>query len=178
MISNKPILFISALILIIYSQAQAKPRGVTFDVVQLGAKPDGKTDSSKAFMDAWKAACGSVVSASIYVPPGRFLINGLFFGDRCENKNNVLFRIDGVLVAPEDFQVTGTAANWIEFREVDGVTISGGILDGQGIGLWDCKLAGESCPPGATVSNYVYESKFIIFMTGPTYTKISTNKNL
>ncbi|WOH12520.1 hypothetical protein DCAR_0832024 [Daucus carota subsp. sativus] len=154
MISNKPILFISALILIIYSQAQAKPRGVTFDVVQLGAKPDGKTDSSKAFMDAWKAACGSVVSASIYVPPGRFLVNGLFFGDRCENKNNVLFRIDGVLVAPEDFQVTGTAANWIEFREVDGVTISGGILDGQGIGLWDCKLAGESCPPGATTLGF------------------------
>ncbi|KAL8104501.1 hypothetical protein AgCh_028646 [Apium graveolens] len=128
---------------------QAKAEGVTFNVVELGATPDGKTDSSKSFLDAWTAACGSVVPASIYVPPGRFFIQGLYFNDKCKTKN-VLFRIDGVLVAPADFFVTGNMANWIEFREVDGVAISGWILDGQGIGLWNCKLAGKTCPSGAT----------------------------
>lgn len=149
MSSNSLILLVS-LIFITLNQAKAKPGGVTFNVVQLGAKPDGLSDSSKSLLNAWKAACASVVPASIYVPLGRFLIQGVYFGGKCNNKN-VLFRIDGVLVAPADFRITGNLAHWIEFREVDGVTISGGILDGQGIGLWDCKLAGKSCPSGTTV---------------------------
>lgn len=157
--SSNTIILPFALVFIIFSQA--KPQ-LTFNVVELGAIADGKTDSSKSFLDAWKAACGSLVPASIYVPPGRFLIRGLYFGDKCKTKN-VLFRIDGVLVAPADFLVTGNMANWIHFRQVDGVTISGGILDAQGIGLWDCKLAGKACPSGATVCNYVCD-----------YTKIST----
>lgn len=154
--SSNNIILLVALFFIIFSQATAG--GVTFNVVELGAIPDGKTDSSKSFLDAWKAACGSTVPATIYVPAGRFLIQGLYFGDKCKTKN-VLFLIDGALVAPADFLVTGNMANWIEFREVDGVTISGGILDGQGIGLWDCKLAGKSCPSGATVRNYVCDCK-------------------
>ncbi|KAK1379418.1 polygalacturonase-like [Heracleum sosnowskyi] len=160
MSSNTPI-FLASLIFFIFSQAKAELGSVTFNVVELGAIPDGKTDSSKSFLDAWKAACGSVVPASIYVPPGRFLIQGLYFGDKCKTKN-VLFRIDGLLVAPADFFVTGNMANWIDFREVDGVTISGGILDGQGIGLWDCKLAGKSCPSGATTLGFTGSKNIVV----------------
>ena len=37
------------------------------------------------------------------------------------------------------------------FEHVDGVTISGGILDAQGTVLWACKASDNSCPAGATV---------------------------
>ncbi|XP_074342526.1 polygalacturonase-like [Apium graveolens] len=157
--SSNTIVLLVALIFIIFRQAKAE--GVTFNVVELGATPDGKTDSSKSFLDAWTAACGSVVPASIYVPPGRFFIQGLYFNDKCKTKN-VLFRIDGVLVAPADFFVTGNMANWIEFREVDGVAISGWILDGQGIGLWNCKLAGKTCPSGATTLGFTGSKNILV----------------
>ena len=67
-------------------------------------------------------------------------------------KNNaILIRIDGTLVAPSDYKVIGSAENWLIFEHVNGVTLSGGILDGQGAGLWSCKKSGKSCPRGATV---------------------------
>ncbi|CAL5394743.1 unnamed protein product [Camellia sinensis] len=43
----------------------------TYNVVSLGARGDGKTDSSKAFLSAWDGACGSAYPATIYVPLGR-----------------------------------------------------------------------------------------------------------
>lgn len=138
-------------LLILFNQTcNAKP--VSFNVIELGAKPDGKTDSTKSFLSAWAGACMSETPALVYIPPGRFLIQRVYLGGKCRN-NNILFRIDGVLVAPADFRVAGNADNWIDFHGVDGVTISGGILDGHGTGLWDCKLAGKNCPIGAAVSS-------------------------
>ena len=122
---------------------------VTYNVVNLGAKGDGKTDSTKAFLHAWAAACASASPATIYVPPGRyFLRNAVFSG--CKN-HAITFRIDATLVAPADYRVIGNAGNWLAFEDVTGVSILGGILDGQGTGLWACKNSGKSCPSGATV---------------------------
>ena len=45
---------------------------MTYNVVNLGAKADGKTDSTQAFASAWTKACASVSPAIIYVPAGRF----------------------------------------------------------------------------------------------------------
>ncbi|MCI33927.1 polygalacturonase-like, partial [Trifolium medium] len=36
------------------------------------------------------------------------------------------------------------------FEKVSGVSIQGGVLDGKGTSLWDCKNSGKSCPIGAT----------------------------
>ncbi|KAK9141407.1 hypothetical protein Scep_011088 [Stephania cephalantha] len=48
------------------------------NVMDLGAKPDGQTDSTKSFMDAWAAACAcSASSAVIYVPPGTYGVKGV-----------------------------------------------------------------------------------------------------
>lgn len=125
---------------------------VTYSVTTLGAKPDGKTDSTKAFLSAWAKACASVNPAVIYVPAGRFLLRNAVFSGPCKN-SLITFRIAGTLVAPSDYRVIGNAGNWLLFQHVNGVTISGGILDGQGTGLWACKNSGKSCPSGATVSN-------------------------
>ncbi|POO01539.1 Glycoside hydrolase [Trema orientale] len=121
----------------------------TYNVVSLGARGDGKTDSTEAFLSAWAKACESVNPAVMYVPAGRFFLKNVVFSGQCKN-NAITFRIAGTLVAPSDYQVIGNAGDWISFQYVNGVTISGGILDGQGTSLWDCKNSGKSCPSGAT----------------------------
>lgn len=123
----------------------------TYSVTSLGANPDGKTDSTKAFLSAWAEACASATPAVIYVPVGRFLLRKAVFNGPCKN-SAITFQIAGTLVAPSDYRVIGNADNWLFFEHVNGVTISGGILAGQGTGLWDCKASGKGCPKGATVS--------------------------
>ncbi|KAL5579226.1 hypothetical protein UlMin_011668 [Ulmus minor] len=133
------------------SSAIAEP--LTVNVESLGAKPDGKTDGTKAFLAAWAKACASINPAVIYVPAGSFLLSKVVFTGQCKN-NAITFQIAGTLVAPSDYRVIGNADNWILFQHVNGVTISGGILDGQGTGLWACKSAGKTCPTGATTLEF------------------------
>ncbi|KAK9082810.1 hypothetical protein Scep_029281 [Stephania cephalantha] len=113
----------------------------SFNVVDLGAKSDGRTDSTRAFLRAWESACASPSSATIYVPQGRYLLDEVLFAGEC--KGRVTFKIDGTLVAPSDYHILGTSGKWITFNKVQGVSISGGILDGQGAGLWACKVRKE-----------------------------------
>ncbi|KAK1295194.1 hypothetical protein QJS10_CPA16g00055 [Acorus calamus] len=107
----------------------------------------GQTDSARAFLAAWSAACSSTSPATVHVPSGRFLLNRVAFQSPCKN-NKINFRMFGTLVAPS-YTVIGTSNQWILFNQVDGLSINGGILDGQGTRLWDCKLAGKHCPLGA-----------------------------
>ncbi|KAH9726643.1 Pectin lyase-like superfamily protein [Citrus sinensis] len=139
---------ISILLLSIFntSSLAAPP---SYNVVSFGAKPDGRTDSTKAFLSAWANACGSPRAATIYVPPGRFFLRNVAFQGPCKN-NRITIRIDGTLVAPSDYRVIGNAGNWLFFQHVDGVTLNSGILDGQGTALWACKNSGKNCPSGAT----------------------------
>ncbi|KAL4631859.1 hypothetical protein ACB092_04G008000 [Castanea dentata] len=126
---------------------------MTYNVVSLGAKADGKTDSTQAFVSAWTKACASVKPAVIYVPAGRFYLKQVVFSGPCKN-NAIIMRIVGTLAAPSDYRVLGNTGKWLAFEYVDGVTISGGVLDGQGTGLWDCKASGNSCPSGATTLEF------------------------
>ncbi|KDO51587.1 hypothetical protein CISIN_1g047296mg [Citrus sinensis] len=109
---------------------------VTYNVISLGAKSDGQTDSTKAFLAAWAKACGSTAASTIYVPPGRYLLHNVVFQGQCRNND-----------------ITIHAGNWILFEHVNGVYIYGGILDGQGAGLWARKRSGNNnCPSGAKES--------------------------
>lgn len=128
---------------------------VTYDVVSFGAKADGITDSSKAFVSAWASACGSTKAATIHVPSGKFFVKTATFAGPCKN-TAITFKIDGTLVASSDYNVIGNSGNWIVFQHVNGVNVYGGVLDGQGTGLWSCKNSGKSCPSGATVSIYTF----------------------
>ncbi|XP_050368891.1 polygalacturonase-like [Argentina anserina] len=139
----------------------AMAKAVTFSVITLGAKPDGKTDSTKAFLSAWAKACASVNPPVIYVPEGRFLLRNVEFDGPCKN-SRISFRIAGTIVAPSDYRVIGNADNWLLFRHVNGVTISGGILDGQGTGLWACKDSGKSCPSGATALSFSNSNNIVV----------------
>jgi polygalacturonase len=138
------------LFFIIFFAFSPLAKAAQHSVLSYGAKPDGKTDSTKAFAAAWAQACASTQPATISVPKGSFSLGQVRFQGPCKNRA-ILVRIDGTLVAPSDYKVIGNAKNWLMFEHVNGVTVSGGTLDGQGSGLWSCKNSGKGCPRGATV---------------------------
>lgn len=121
-----------------------------YDVVSLGAKADGKTDSSKAFLSAWASACSSSGPATVYVPKGSFYVKTAAFNGPCKS-SSITFKIDGTILAPSDYKAIGNSDNWIIFRHVDGLNVYGGTFNGQGSGLWACKASGKSCPNGVAV---------------------------
>jgi len=144
-----------ALLLFLYTFTPATvAEGVTLNVVNFGAKQDGETDSTNAFLSAWGRACSSTTPTTIHVPLGRFSVGKVVFKGPCKNKG-ITVRIDGALVAPSNYDVIGNGGKWLYFDEVDGVAVFGGVLDGQGIGLWECKRSGKICPTGATVRNQI-----------------------
>ncbi|PKA60211.1 Polygalacturonase [Apostasia shenzhenica] len=125
---------------------------VTYDVSDFGAIAGGQTDASKAFMSAWAAACAAPGFVAIRVPPGVFLVGEAMFSGPCRS-TRITFQIAGTLVAPADYGVLGES--WIQFYEVEGVSIVGGTLDGRGASLWACKRAGDrNCPQGAVALRF------------------------
>lgn len=136
----------------------------TYNVKSFGAKSNGKSDCTKAFLSAWSAACAAAAPAVIYVPPGRYLLrNAKFAGKSCKSAD-ITIRIDGTLVAPADYNVVGNSGSWLKFERVTGVSIYGGTLDGRGAALWNCKNSSKSCPKGATVSSQ-YQFFFSFFFS-------------
>ncbi|KAK9949797.1 hypothetical protein M0R45_005309 [Rubus argutus] len=129
----------------------ADETATSYNVLSFGAKRNGVTDSTQAFLDAWAAACASPVSTEINVPKGRYLLNSMAFKGDCKSPQ-ITFRSDGTLVASPDYRVLGQASNWLGFEGVSGVAIVGGTLDAKGSALWACKLSTEAanCPNGAT----------------------------
>ncbi|XP_077227971.1 polygalacturonase-like [Tasmannia lanceolata] len=118
------------------------------NILDFGAKADGATDSTKSLLNAWASACGSLTPESIHIPSGKFLINQVTFEGPCKN-HGISIWIDGTLIAPSNYESIGTSGHWLVFNNVQGVSIYGGTLDGQGTGLWACKAAGKNCPDGA-----------------------------
>ncbi|XP_057778251.1 polygalacturonase-like [Salvia miltiorrhiza] len=120
-----------------------------YNVVDFGAKADGKTDSSSAFLGAWAAACGSNEEPTVYVPPGTFLVNSISFDGSC--KMRMQLKISGVIVAPNDYKSFLSNQAWIEFKYVSGLSIGGGVIDARGSSYWACKRGRDqaNCPFGA-----------------------------
>lgn len=118
-------------------------------VADFGAKGDGKIDDNHAFLGAWTAACNSLNPITIYVPRKRYLLSPIVFEGPCKN-SGITFRLEGILVAP-DYKKMGSSENWLMFDRVEGVSVIGGYLDGQGTSLWACKGVKKDCPAGASV---------------------------
>ncbi|XVF76922.1 hypothetical protein PTKIN_Ptkin13bG0306300 [Pterospermum kingtungense] len=156
--TTHPLLFLAFLFIFFNSSLATL---VKLNVISFGAKADGTTDSTKAFLNAWAQACGSTKPATIYIPKGRFLVRSVDFRGQCNN-NAIAIQIDGTIVAPVDYRVLGTANTWLSFENVDGVSIYGGILDAKGTGLWACKNSGKSCPSGATSLSFSNSKNVVI----------------
>ncbi|KAF7851381.1 hypothetical protein BT93_L4052 [Corymbia citriodora subsp. variegata] len=136
------------------------PTEADYNVVGYGAKPDGATDATPAFLRAWKAACGSARAATIYVPRGRYVLKAVEFRGPC--KSRVTVKIDGTLVAPSDYRALGNSGHWILFIQVNMLTVMGGTLDAKGAGYWACKNSGRSCPPGARSITFNWANDIVL----------------
>ncbi|KAL6518823.1 hypothetical protein OROHE_017576 [Orobanche hederae] len=110
----------------------------TFDVMNYGAKGDGKSDDTDAFASAWSAACKEEGS-TVLVPPGStFLVNPIpFSGKSCVSK--IIFQLEGTMVAPQNSGAwSSKPLQWLDFTAVDGLIIQGkGVIDGQGSVWWN-----------------------------------------
>ncbi|KAF2292762.1 hypothetical protein GH714_028165 [Hevea brasiliensis] len=109
----------------------------TFNVLDFGAKGDGKSDDTKAFQAAWAAACK--VEASTMLVPAEyvFLVGPVSFsGPYCQA--NIVFQLYGTIIAPTNSNVWGKGLLWwIEFTKLKGITIQGtGTIDGSGSVWW------------------------------------------
>ncbi|KAG9440430.1 hypothetical protein H6P81_020595 [Aristolochia fimbriata] len=123
------------LVLILFSWvAEAKtPSQRVFNVKEYGARADGKTDSSKALLSAWKAACEWEGKSRVFIPEGSFLIGPVVLKGPC--KGFMTLQVKGSVKAPDlnKFNTEG----WIEFQYIDGLMITGGgRFDGQGARAW------------------------------------------
>ncbi|RWR91275.1 exopolygalacturonase-like protein [Cinnamomum micranthum f. kanehirae] len=118
-----------------------------FNIMDHGAKADGKTDDAKAFQDAWTAACGSSGPATIIVPKGDYWMGPLKFTGPCKGVPSITMKLDGHLLAETDLNKF-PSGDWVYFGWIDGLTITGtGVFDGQGASIWhlnDCQQ-NEKC---------------------------------
>jgi galacturan 1,4-alpha-galacturonidase len=112
--------------------APSVPAG-PLDIVHLGAKGDGKSDSTPAILKAWKNACDATGTQKIIIPAGIYLTGALELKGPC--KSSIIIRLDGVLLGTGD--LNAYKKNWIEVQNVDNFQINGhGSIDGQGSLVW------------------------------------------
>ncbi|CAL4978543.1 unnamed protein product [Urochloa decumbens] len=128
-----------------------------FDVKNYGSKGNGVVDDTKPLMSAWKAACAAAGAVTLVVPAGTYYIGPVQFHGPCK-ASTLTFQLQasrsiscllppGTLKAATDLKRFGN--DWIEFGWVNGLTVAGGVIDGQGASSWpfnkcpvrkDCKV--------------------------------------
>ncbi|KAK4856626.1 hypothetical protein QYF36_019471 [Acer negundo] len=141
-------IFLLMIVVLLYQSSSSAL--TTYNVLSFGARGNGVTDSTQAFISAWSAACASTGPTRIYVPKGRYFLGSVAFNGDCKS-SEITFRIDGTLIAPADYDVLGQFKNWVSFDRVNGVSIIGGAFDARGSALWACKAeAATNCPDGVT----------------------------
>ncbi|KAL9226349.1 hypothetical protein vseg_002173 [Gypsophila vaccaria] len=120
-----------------YASSTPPPISSTFNVLSFGAKGDGVTDDSKAFVGAWEAAC-KVTGATVEVPSGySFFIKPITLQGPCMPQ--LVLQIDGTILAPPNINSWPKSGlfQWINMKWVQNFTIQGsGVVDGQGYKWW------------------------------------------
>ncbi|KAK2398911.1 putative polygalacturonase [Trifolium repens] len=121
----------------------------TLDVMQYGAKGDGSSDDTQAFMDAFKALCSGNNGNTLMVPEkySFFVRPTLNFTGPCKSKN-INIKIMGSIVAPKrNNWGKDCALFWIHFYNISGLTLDGsGVINGNGEGWWDRVKGTGDCP--------------------------------
>ncbi|KAJ1286593.1 hypothetical protein BS78_03G364300 [Paspalum vaginatum] len=137
---------------LLFVPGPASGAAMYYNVLRYGARPDGAADAAGPFLRAWADACRSPRPATVYVPPGRYLVSSATFSGPCHSRA-VTFAIAGTVVAPAGYGGRGSSGRWITFENMEGLTVSGGTLDGRGRALWACRLSRRgqrSCPTPAS----------------------------
>ncbi|XP_027086563.2 exopolygalacturonase-like [Coffea arabica] len=132
-----------------------------FNVVNYGARADGNTDDSQAFLRAWSDACQWKGSSTVLIPGGTYMLHSITFSGPCLGE--MTFFIRGTLKAPTIPALFFTDT-WIGFHSVDNLTVTGsGYLDGQGASAWhynDCFKNSQCLPlPSSLRFDFIRNSK-------------------
>ncbi|XP_057454546.1 probable polygalacturonase At3g15720 [Lotus japonicus] len=138
----------------LYARVTPNAGSSNFNIVNYGAKGDGQTDDSQAFVKAWNDLCAATQGApTLLIPKGKsFMLQPVSFKGPCKT-NNVNIELQGTLVAPKSVVAWKWANNnkgaWIDFSGINGLVIrGGGTFDGQGATWW-AKYSDDSDRPSA-----------------------------
>ncbi|CAO2201349.1 unnamed protein product [Urochloa humidicola] len=135
-----------ALAFVVLLMSMSATAANVFNVKNYGSKGNGIVDDTKPLMSAWKAACAAAGAVTLVVPAGTYYIGPVQFHGPCK-ASTLTFQLQGMLKAATDLKRFGN--DWIEFGWVNGLTVTGGIIDGQGASSWpfnkcpvrkDCKV--------------------------------------
>ncbi|KAM0932384.1 putative galacturonan 1,4-alpha-galacturonidase [Dioscorea sansibarensis] len=120
--------------------------GGVFNVLSFGAKADGTTENSKAFLDTWKAACNATGYAKFVVPSGTYLLGPVRFTGPCRNVQTMAMQVQ--------LRPTAPTTDGIHIERNSGVSITKSQIgtgdDCVSIGQSnsDVYLANIKCGPG------------------------------
>ncbi|KAF5947086.1 hypothetical protein HYC85_017314 [Camellia sinensis] len=70
---------------LLHLQQKGSSSSTLFNVKSFGAQANGHDDDTKAFMAAWKKACGFSGTVILLIPKGTYLIGPIKFTGPCEN---------------------------------------------------------------------------------------------
>ncbi|KAK8704038.1 hypothetical protein V6N13_047673 [Hibiscus sabdariffa] len=112
-----------------------------FNVLEHGAKADGRTDSSINFIRTFEAACNFHGNAMMVIPDGVFLIGPVLFSGPCFNPSLLIVQVNGIVKAQSNmayYRGDGEDdIDWITFQAIDGLILTGrGAFHGQGSAVW------------------------------------------
>ncbi|KAL7237239.1 hypothetical protein ACSBR2_003515 [Camellia fascicularis] len=150
---------------LLHLQQKGSSSSALFNVKSFGAQANGHADDTKAFLAAWKKACGFSGTVILLIPKGTYLIGPIKFTGPCENVSSLIVRMKGYLKATTDLSKYGSSAGWVEFGWVEGLTLTGGgTFDGQGAKAWPynkCSID-SSCKLLPTNLKFVAMNKTVV----------------
>ncbi|XP_042448848.1 polygalacturonase ADPG2-like [Zingiber officinale] len=117
----------------------------TYNVVDFGAKGDGYTDDTQAFVNAWSWICHNSTRPSALLIPAEktFLLDRIVFRGPCNYA--IHLKVDGNLKRINEIW-KDKFNSWLLFIRISVLNIYGsGELDGQGTDWWSCKMKNQ-CP--------------------------------
>ncbi|XP_038697751.1 polygalacturonase-like [Tripterygium wilfordii] len=117
------------------------PLRACVDVDGFGAKGDGKTDDTQAFVKAWKAVCSSK-AAILVVPEKTYRLRPITFSGPCQS--DVILQVYGTIEASDNRgDYTEDPRHWLVFDSVENLLVQGGgTINGNGNIWWQnsCKI--------------------------------------
>ncbi|CAJ2664854.1 unnamed protein product [Trifolium pratense] len=120
-----------------------------YNVMDYGARGDGKSDDTQAFATAWSNICKARGKSTLIIPAGKsFLVTKVHFSGPCNAKIHI--QLEGKIVAPPKEAWKG-GEKLILIENLDELTIDGngeGGAYGDGSTWWNCPGGCEHERPG------------------------------
>ncbi|KAJ4892129.1 Polygalacturonase ADPG2 [Raphanus sativus] len=125
-----------------FARVSSRPP-TTVSVSDFGAKGDGITDDTQAFVNAWNKACSSSGAVNLLLPEGKtYFLKSIRLNGPC--KSILTIQIFGTLSASQKRSDYKDISKWITFDSINSLSVDGGAtgtVNGNGETWWQnsCK---------------------------------------